>query len=303
MLEITNISKTYSSGFIPKKVEALNSLSLFVNPGEVYAFLGPNGAGKTTAIKIILGIIFANSGSIAINGIDFKQKSARQQIGYLSDQPYFYDDLTAIEYLKFAGKLFGLSKQKIKMRCEELIQKVGLHGKEKQKIRNYSRGMLQRLGMAQALIHDPKLLILDEPMTGLDPIGRKEFRELILSLKEEGKTIFFSSHILADAEMISDRVGILNKGRLVKEMDLFQLQSEKNAGLEVIFQFFSEESVDTEKAPLEIDLFDQSGIIHLKDPKSIFDAVRWVEESGGTILSIAPKRKSLEDVFLEEMKN
>jgi len=157
--------------------------------------------------------------------------------------------------------------------------------------------------MAQALIHDPKMLILDEPMTGLDPIGRKEFRELILDLKDQGKTIFFSSHILADAEMISDRVGILNKGKLVKEMELFQLQSEKNLGLELTFQFFSEENVDTEKAPLEIDLFDQNGIIHLKDQKSIFDAVRWVEESGGTILSIAPKRKTLEDVFLEEMKN
>ena len=127
--------------------------------------------------------------------------------------------------------------------------------------------------------------------------------ELILDLKDKGKTIFFSSHILADAEMISDRVGILNKGQLVKEMELFELQVEKNQGLELTFQFFSDESVDTDKAPLEIDLFDQTGVIHLKDQSSIFDAVHWVEESGGTILSIAPKRKTLEDVFMEEMRN
>ena len=207
MLELKNISKTFSTGFIPKKVTALNSLSLFVNPGEVYAFLGPNGAGKTTTIKIILGIVSANSGSIKINGVDFKDRKSRQNIGYLPDQPYFYDDLTPVEYLKFTGKLYGMSGNEIKQKTEELLELVGLKGKEKQRLRSYSRGMLQRLGMAQALIHDPKLLILDEPMTGLDPVGRKEFRDLILSLKERGKTIFFSSHILADAEMISDQIG------------------------------------------------------------------------------------------------
>ena len=303
MLELKDVSKTYSSGFIPKKVTALDSLSLNIRPGEVYAFLGPNGAGKTTAIKIILGIIFADSGSVRIDGIDFTQKAARQKIGYLPDQPFFYDDLSALEYLQFAGQLYGLSKKEIKLRSDDLITKVGLKGHEKRRLRTYSRGMLQRLGMAQALVHDPDLLIFDEPMTGLDPIGRKEFRDLILSLKEQGKTIFFSSHILADAEMISDRVGILFNGRLVREMELFELQTEKNQGLEVTFQFFSDLEVDTTKAPLEIDLFDQSGVIHLKDQKSVFDAVRWVEESGGTILSVSPKRKTLEDIFLEEMKS
>lgn len=303
MLELMDVSKTYSSGFIPKKVTALDSLSLNIRPGEVYAFLGPNGAGKTTAIKLILGIIFADSGSIKIDGIDFTQKAARQKIGYLPDQPFFYDDLSALEYLQFAGQLYGLSKQEIKLRSDDLITKVGLKGHEKRRLRTYSRGMLQRLGMAQALIHDPDLLIFDEPMAGLDPIGRKEFRDLILSLKEQGKTIFFSSHILADAEMISDRVGILFNGRLVREMEMFELQAEKNQGLELTFQFFSDREVDTTKAPLEIDLFDQSGVIHLKDQKSVFDAVRWVEESGGTILSVSPKRKTLEDIFLEEMKS
>ncbi|HDL18141.1 MAG TPA: ABC transporter ATP-binding protein [Bacteroidetes bacterium] len=303
MLELKNISKTFSTGFIPKKVTALNSLSLFVNPGEVYAFLGPNGAGKTTTIKIILGIVSANSGSIKINGVDFKDRKSRQNIGYLPDQPYFYDDLTPVEYLKFTGKLYGMSGNEIKQKTEELLELVGLKGKEKQRLRSYSRGMLQRLGMAQALIHDPKLLILDEPMTGLDPVGRKEFRDLILSLKERGKTIFFSSHILADAEMISDRVGILHRGKLVRETELFELQNEKNRSLEIAFQFFSGQDVPANKPPLEIELFDQSGIIHINDQNSVFDAVHWVEESGGTILSISPKRKSLEDIFLEEMKN
>lgn len=302
MLELRNVSKTFSSGLIPKKVRALDNVNLTVRSGEVYAFLGPNGAGKTTTIKIILGIIRQDSGEVRIDGEDARKPATRRKVGYLPDQPYFYDELTAEEYLRFAGKLAGLSRSQLRERIPALLERVGLTGKEKRRLRGFSRGMLQRLGMAQALIHDPTLLILDEPMTGLDPIGRKEFRDLILSLKQEGKTIFFSSHILADAEIISDRIGILNRGRLVRETDLATLQSEQDDELEVSFQFFGDRELIKKKAPLQIDLFDQGGVIRLRDRKSIFDAIRWIEEAGGSVLSVQPRRKSLEDIFMEELQ-
>ena len=302
MLRIENVTKTFATGLLPRRVKALDGLSLHVRSGEVYAFLGPNGAGKTTTIKIILGIIRADSGRVWIGDEEANRPEVRRKIGYLPDQPYFYEDLTAVEYLWLSGRLNGLSRSEIAGRIPRLLERVGLLGKEKQRLRTYSRGMLQRLGMAQALLHDPDLLILDEPMTGLDPIGRKEFRELILDLKREGKTIFFSSHILADAEMISDRIGILNRGRLVRETDLLTLQNEHNGEMEIVFQYFGNHEFSVQKAPLKIDLFDQGGVIHLNDRKSVFDAIRWVEESGGSVVSVQPKRKSLEDIFMEELQ-
>ncbi len=303
MLNLNKVSKTYSTGFIPKKVVALNSLTLQIQPGQVYAFLGPNGAGKTTTIKLILGMIFPDQGSIHIDGIDYLNKQSRRKIGYLPDQPYFYEDLTAVEYLKFSGKMYGLSRQEISSRTEELLSLIGLKGKEAVRIRSFSRGMLQRLGMAQALIHNPDLLILDEPLTGLDPSGRRDFRDLILSLKQQGKTIFFSSHILADAEMISDRVGILNQGRLVREMKLFEMQTVKMQGMEVAFQWSGTQKIVSENLSWPVELYDHRGTIYLQDEKSAFDAVRWVEESGCTIISVSPKRKTLEEIYLEEMQN
>ena len=301
MLELENISKTFAADLFAKKMTALKSITLAVNRGEVYAFIGPNGAGKTTTIKLILGLIFPDSGRIFVNGIDYRNKLLRRQVGYLPDQPYFYDDLTAIEYLKFSGKLFFLSNGEIDKKIKSLIPQVGLSGKENVRLRHFSRGMLQRLGMAQALIHDPNLLILDEPMTGLDPLGRKEFRDFILQLRQQGKTIFFSSHILADAEMIGDRVGILNHGCLIKEMQLNELLSTESQGVEIIFRK-PETAALADNFPWKVEMVNHNGIISLEDENAVFQAVEWVQHAGGQIVSISPKRKTLEDIFIQEVK-
>jgi len=284
-------------------VIALHDLSLSVRKGEVFAFIGPNGAGKTTTIKLILGLISPDSGTISVNGVGHRDRTLRRHIGYLPDQPYFYDDLTATEYIIFAGRLFGLKKEALRGRAEELVKLVGLEGRADRRLRGFSRGMLQRVALAQALVHDPQLLILDEPLTGLDPIGRKEFRDIFLQLKSQGKTIFFSSHILADAEMISDQVGILRQGRLVKQVQLSEIAFQDNEGVEVVFRKTAETSINTEDAPWAVACFDHGGTISLTKGESVASAVRWVEATGGSVVSVTPKRKSLEDIFLEEIRN
>ena len=302
MLEISHLSKTYSKGLVPKRIQALRDLSLSVQPGEVYAFVGPNGAGKTTTIKAILGIISVDRGSIRINRVDHRRKEARRWVGYLPDQPYFYDHLTVNEYLTFSGQLYGLSRRQIRDRLASLIPQVGLEGRESQRLRSLSRGLLQRVGMAQALLHDPLLLILDEPLTGLDPVGRKELRDLILQLKSEGKTIFFSSHILADAELISDRVGILHRGRLVREMALHELTAEGVFGLEITFRMSSEQIGPPPNRSWQVESFDHHGLLRVDSTDQIYDAIHWVERSGAQLVSVTPRRKTLEDIFLEEMR-
>lgn len=219
VISFNKVSKDYKTGFRKKKT-ALKDFSIEIAEGEVFGFLGPNGAGKSTAIKILLNLIYPTSGSVKILGKDIYEKEARRFVGYLPENPYFYDYLNPIELLRFAGKTSGLSSHDIKESTEALLNTVGLWNERKNAIRSYSKGMVQRVGLALALIHDPKVVILDEPMTGLDPIGRRQFIDLILKLKSEGKTVFFSSHILQDTERLCDRVGILVNGTLVREIDL-----------------------------------------------------------------------------------
>jgi ABC-2 type transport system ATP-binding protein len=301
MLRIDKVKKTFSTGFFPKKVEALQDLSLSVARGDVFAFIGPNGAGKTTTIKLILGLISPDSGTISVNGLGHHDRNLRRHIGYLPDQPYFYDDLTAIEYIIFAGRLFGLNRRDLKARAEALADLVGLGGRADRRLRGFSRGMLQRVALAQALVHDPDLLILDEPLTGLDPIGRKEFRDIFLELKGQGKTIFFSSHILADAEMISDRVGILRQGNLVKELGLKDLHMQENDGVELVYRKNDGTKVAASDKPWQVVPFVHGGLINLTKEQSVARAVQWVEDTGGSVVSVTPRRKSLEDIFLEEV--
>lgn len=226
------VTKDYKIGFRKKKT-ALKDFSLSVHEGEVFGFLGPNGAGKSTSLKILLNLIFPTSGKVEIMGKDVKDKEVRRFVGYLPENPYFYDYLNPVELLRFAGKTSGMDSMHLKERTESLLNTVGLWNERKREIRNYSKGMVQRVGLALALVHDPKIVILDEPMTGLDPIGRRQFIDLILELKSEGKTVFFSSHILEDVERVCDRVGILVNGTLVKVIDL---RSENISGrLEDIF--------------------------------------------------------------------
>ena len=234
MIKIEGISKEFKEGIGSRKVKALEDLTLDIHKGEVFGFLGPNGAGKSTAIKILINLISPDTGHASIMGKDVMDKDTRRHCGYLPENPYFYDYLTAEELLWFGGKASGLSSNVIKERTNELLNKVNLQAARKRQLRTYSKGMVQRAGIALALIHDPDVVILDEPMSGLDPIGRKMVGDIMMELKAQGKTIFFSSHILTDIERFCDRVGIIVSGKLRLVDRLDSLLSEAST-LEEIF--------------------------------------------------------------------
>ena len=219
-IETKCLTKTFTRDFSRKKVYALKSLTLDVEEGEVFGFLGPNGAGKSTTIKLLLNLIRPTSGTLSIMGKDVSDKSARKLVGFLPENPYFYDHLSAKELLWFGGKSCGLDRTTIKERTEKLMEELELTHAMKRPLRSYSKGMVQRAGLALALIHDPKLLILDEPMSGLDPMGRRKVFDLILRLKDQGKTVFFSSHILHDIERLCDRAAIMINGELSRLLDV-----------------------------------------------------------------------------------
>src|SRR6186713_2829376 len=216
VIEISNLSKDYEVGFLKKKkIRALDDLTLSVEGGQIFGFLGGNGAGKTTTIKILMTLLFPTSGSARILGSDISDVSMHKRIGYCPENPYFYDYLTAAELMKYFGELLGLSSAERSRRSSELLTKVGLEEKDWNKqLRKYSKGMLQRVGLAQALINEPEIVFFDEPMSGLDPIGRREIRELIIELRQKGTTVFMSTHILSDVEALCDEVAILRRGRL-----------------------------------------------------------------------------------------
>ncbi len=234
MIAIQGISKEFKEGITGKRIKALEGLDLEIVRGEVFGFLGPNGAGKSTTIKILMNLIFSDTGKAEIGGRDVRDTSARKLVGYLPENPYFYDYLTAEELLWFGGKTAGMDTKSIKERTDALINKVNLQNARKRPLRTYSKGMVQRAGLALALIHNPEVVILDEPMSGLDPVGRKMVGDLILELKGQGKTVFFSSHILNDIERFSDRAGIIINGRLTLVDTLAKLLSE-NKNLEDVF--------------------------------------------------------------------
>lgn len=213
-IEINGLGKRFK-GKKGAVVEALAGVSLAVEQGEVFGFLGPNGAGKSTTIKCLMGLISPTAGSAAINGVSITDAAARRQVGYLPENPAFYDYLGAEEYLQFVGRVFGMPEELLARRSEELLKLLELWEARRRPIRSYSKGMVQRLGLAQALVHDPGICVLDEPMSGLDPIGRALVKEIILDLKQRGKCIFFSTHITDDVEKVCDRVGVISKGRLM----------------------------------------------------------------------------------------
>ena len=214
VLKIAGVSKVFKLGFIPKRTVALDNVSLEVRKGEIFGLLGPNGAGKTTTIKCILGLIYPDSGTIELMGEPIPSPRAQARIGFLTENPYIYEFLSGREYLVFSGSLHGMSAGDARKKADELIAMFHIEDAADRQLRKYSKGMLQRIGLAQALINDPEFLIMDEPMSGLDPVGRKEVRDLLLALKKQGRTILFSSHILADAELLCDHVAILVEGRL-----------------------------------------------------------------------------------------
>ncbi|MFW6160975.1 MAG: ABC transporter ATP-binding protein, partial [Acidobacteriota bacterium] len=234
VLEVTELHKSFKTGFIPRENKILKGITFSVEKGEIFGYLGPNGAGKTTTLKCILGLLFPAQGEIKLFNLPHLSLKAKAKIGFLPENPYFYDYLTATEFLRFYGQLFGLNKNTREKKIAHLLKLVGLDQVENLQLRKFSRGMLQRIGLAQALINDPSLIFLDEPLGGLDPIGRKEIRDIILRLKEEGKTVFLCSHILQDIEMICDRVAIIIQGSLINQGKLQDLISEKILFTEII---------------------------------------------------------------------
>ncbi|MBZ0187592.1 MAG: ABC transporter ATP-binding protein [Candidatus Obscuribacterales bacterium] len=219
------LCKDRVTSFLPKRVRVISDLDLNILEGETYGLLGPNGAGKTTTIKILLGLLHPDSGEISVLSLKPGHPQALNQIGFLPENPYFYSHLTAAEFLDFIGQLFEMSKTLRKEKCKELLLRVGLWDSANMQMGKFSKGMLQRLGIAQSLMNDPKVLFLDEPMSGLDPIGRKDIKTILCQLKEKGKTIFFNSHLLPDVNEICDRVGVLHKGRLVSEDKISDISS------------------------------------------------------------------------------
>src|SRR5215831_4010903 len=239
-IETENLSKQYPHGFLHlKKKTSLEGLTMQVEEGEAFGLLGPNGAGKSTTIKLLMGIIFPTAGNARILGRPASDVSMHRDIGYLPEQPYFYDYLTAAEVLDYFARFHGFGAAERAERVRQMLKKVGLETAGKIQLRKYSKGMLQRVGLAQAILHDPKLVILDEPMSGLDPVGRREVRDIILELRNAGKTVLFSTHILSDAEMLCDRVGVIVGGRLRGVGAPEEIVGVKARGMEILFELDS----------------------------------------------------------------
>ncbi|MBN2341046.1 MAG: ABC transporter ATP-binding protein [Deltaproteobacteria bacterium] len=244
MVDVRNVRKTFRIGFFRKRVEAVRGVSFSVEKGEIYGLLGPNGAGKTTTLKTMMGLISADGGSIQLLGKDASSHRSRENIGYLPEHAYFHEYLTPVELLDFYGKLYGMSQKSIRDKQSALLEKVGLTDAAKRPLKKFSKGMLQRVGLAQALLADPELLILDEPMSGLDPIGRKFVADLIVELNRSGKTILFSSHILSDVERLCSRVAILRKGEKVAEGRLEDLLKHDDGTEETLESLFVRKAME-----------------------------------------------------------
>ena len=299
-LEITNLKKSFSSNFFLKKYNILKSINMNAERGEIYGFLGPNGAGKTTTIKCVLGLIFPDYGNILINNKPAHSPEIRQKLGFLPENPTFYDYLTAEELLLFSARLFSIPSKKSSEVIKNLIPMVGLDGKENVKLKNFSRGMIQRIGFAQALINDPDIIILDEPFSGLDPIGRKELRNIIIALKKKGKTIFFSSHILQDMELIADKVGIIFNGEIIKEGKLSELISHSVQYYELIFSNIDESRIRANN--LSFECREGNYIIRSPEIDDLNRVIEFVILNRGKIISVTPAKMTLEDIFLREIK-
>lgn len=304
MLKIENVRQSFRSGFWLKKTEILHGISFEVPKGSIYGFLGPNGAGKTTLIHLITGIKRPVAGNITLSGSPTDAQEARRKIGYLPERPYFYSHLTGAELLGFFGALSGLSKEDVQSRIPNILEEVGMSHARDLELKKYSKGMLQRIGIAQALIHDPEFLVLDEPMSGLDPVGRKEIRELILKLSKNGKTIFFSTHVIPDVEAICDRVAIIRKGTLLGAgpiQDFLRQQDEK--GFEIFLENILDANQIAKMHPGAESRITPSGTyMKVPDEEGMERALKSAFELKIRIHSVNPVRRSLEDYFEEKEK-
>jgi ABC-2 type transport system ATP-binding protein len=304
VIEVKGVSKSYPTGFWRRRVTVLSDLSFTVGRNEIVGFLGPNGAGKTTTIKILNGLAFPDSGTVSIFGEEAGRRSeSRRRVGFMPEQPYFYEYLTGEEFLSLCGHLNGLGRGEIARRSRAMLAQVGLDGDGHKAIRKYSKGMMQRLGLAQALLHDPELAILDEPMSGLDPLGRMEVRALIRELKAAGKTVFFSSHIISDVEALCDRVVMVHRGRKVAEGAVDDLMGSETLSVELVFhpvppaEWLSNAGPPPGAGGIQGNTF----VLMAKDYE---EANRWIEafrRAGSSLRSCLPIKRRLEDVYVKEV--
>jgi len=304
-IDVQDLAKTYRTPLARKKVEALRGVSFTVERGQIFGFVGPNGAGKTTTIRALMGLVRPTSGTASLLGHPLGSRAAKRRIGFLPESPYFYDYLTVGELCDLAGRLFGMAPAARRARADELIAKVGLAGARGQSLKKFSKGMLQRAGLAQALMNDPELVVLDEPMSGLDPIGRKEVRDLILELRDAGKTVFFSTHILSDVEAITDRVAIVAKGRIQALGTPGELVSRSVRGIDVVVRL-----------PTELAAGDDAALIagatsarRVGDELSLTlpadaDVDSWLARAraaGAKVVQVAPRHETLEELFVRRV--
>jgi ABC-2 type transport system ATP-binding protein len=302
VIAVDRLAKVYRAGLLLREVRALDGVSLEVRPGEIFGFLGPNGAGKTTTIKMLLGFVRPTAGTARVLGGDPGDPAVRRRVGFLPEQPYFYDYLTGAEFLDYVGRLHGLRAGVRRERAARLLEETGIAEAAGRPLRKYSKGMLQRIGLAQALINEPELVVLDEPMSGLDPMGRKQVRDLILRLKGEGRTVFFSSHILSDVETLSDRVAMLGRGRLVGLGTVDELLGAGQERVELCVAGLEPRAAAglAGLATAHVVRGDQH-LFTIDSRQRADEAVRAVAASGARLVSFTTQRGTLEELFVERV--
>ena len=297
-IQTSSLSKIYSTSYGKKKINALNDLSLNIPAGSIFGLLGPNGAGKTTLIKILLGITYPTFGSAKILDTDISEYSVKKKIGYLPENHKYPPYLNAVEVLSFFGKLSGVDGIKLTKKIDELLETVKLTERKKSKVKTYSKGMMQRLGLAQALINDPELIFLDEPTDGVDPIGRKEIRDVLVDLRNQSKTIFLNSHLLSEVEMITDRVGILNKGKLLREGSVKELTEKKE---EYKIRLNSDSADLTKFASSETSIYKNSDgtfTIKVDNVSSLNKLIDKIRNESILVQEIILQKSTLEEMFI-----
>jgi ABC-2 type transport system ATP-binding protein len=300
-IEILDLEKSYLVGFWRKRPKlALRPLRLTIEEGEVFGFLGPNGAGKTTTLKLLMGLVFPTAGSARLLGMDMNDPRVKSQIGFLPEQPYFYDHLTARELLNYYGSLSGVPAKTCSSRVEQMLARVGLSDSANVQLRKFSKGMLQRVGLAQSILHDPKLVFLDEPMSGLDPMGRREVRDLIQQLRSEGKTVFFSTHILSDAEALCDRVGVIHQGELRGVGAVAELTAQTKGQVEIIFCAQTvPASLNNLGAEARVSGDMVSAVLPEEQQDAALEALR---RERLRLISLSPVRSSLEEYYIQKLR-
>ena len=301
-LQISNLTKDYKTGFFKQRsVRALDGLTLEVRSGQIFGFLGGNGAGKTTTIKILMGLLHPTTGEAKILGQDISEIDVRRRLGYCPENPYFYDYLTPLELLNYFGEIFGLNSQKRKERSTDLLNAVGLEESNWNKhLRKFSKGMLQRVGLAQSLLNDPEIIFLDEPMSGLDPIGRREIRELIAGLRTHGKTVFMSTHILSDIESLCDEVAILSRGKLTATGNLQDLltSSSDRQGFEVTIANIDNSALRSMvSGSFRVNEQASGAIVTCADEGEVEAVISAARSAGGKLISVQQVKQTLEDLF------